>query len=133
MGLKLSIAGIRELLAEVHKKAPKADELAQELYDTVMDKAGLHGAYFPKTGGKHKDLVISSNIWGEYAKRGDRNVLWISGIKFREFTAERFINPTPYLHELHKQGLVAKFSGGFTCKRTLGHSEVRCYCFYLKK
>lgn len=128
---KLDVPAIRKLLVEVHPKAPRVGELARELYDTVMDKAGLHGAYFPKTGGKHKNLVIPANMWGEYTKRGKRDALWISGIKFREFTEEKFINPKPYLHELHNQGLVERFSDGFTCKHTLGHSEVRCYCFYL--
>ena len=129
--LTLDVDGLRELLLQLHQTAIKEHDIAQELYDTVLDEVGSHGSYFPKTSGKNRNAVIPTALWGEYGKRGNRDVLWISGIKFREFTKKKFANPTPYLNELHQQGLVEKFSDGYTTKHRLGNSEVRCYCLYI--
>lgn len=128
--INLNVDNLRESLLQLHQTAATERDIAQELYDTVMDKAGHYGSYFPKTGGKNKNFVIPATLWGEYTTRNKREVLWISGIKFREFAGKRFANPTPYLNELYQQGLVEKFSDGFTTKHRLGNSNVRCYCFY---
>ena len=130
-GVKLDVAGMRDLLVEVHRKSVKKESLARELYETIMDEVALHGQYFPTTSGKRKDQINPFSMWGEQTTLQGKEVLWIAGRKFQEFAGQHgFDNPTPYLQELHKQGLVKKYSDGFTTKHNLGGNQVRCYCFY---
>lgn len=131
-GLEMNVSGIRDLLVENHRKSIKKSDLAQELYDAIMDEVALHGQYFPKTGGKNKNSLIPTTLWGERTTSGNKDVLWIVGGKFQEFAEDHYFeNYTPLLHELHKQGLLRRYSdGGFTTKHRLGNSEPRCYCLY---
>ena len=131
LGLKLDVSGMRDLLAEAHRKAPHKSDIAQELYDTIFDEVALHGQYFPTTSGKRKNQINPFSMWGEQTTLQGKNVLWIAGSKFQEFARNHgFDNLTPYLQELHKRGLVRKYTDGFTTKHNLGGNQVRCYCFY---
>ena len=131
LGLDVDIPGMRDLLAEAHRKAPHKGDIAQELYDTIFDEVALHGQHFPTTSGKKRHLIAPDSLWGEQTTLQGKEVLWIAGNKFQEFARNHgFDNPTPYLQELHKQGLVKKYSDGFTTKHNLGGNQVRCYCFY---
>lgn len=131
LGVNLDVPGMRDLLAEAHRKAPHKGDLAQELYDTIFDEVALHGQYFPTTSGKRKNEINPFSMWGEQTTLQGKEVLWIAGRKFQEFAGQHgFGNPTPYLRELHKQGLVKQYSDGFTTKHKLGENQVRCYCFY---
>lgn len=130
-GVKLDVAGMRDLLAEAHRKAPHKGDIAQELYDTIFDEVALHGQHFPTTSGKKRHLIAPDSLWGEQTTLQGKEVLWIAGRKFQVFAGQHgFDNPTPYLQELHRQGLVKKYSDGFTTKHNLGGNQVRCYCFY---
>lgn len=131
LGVKLNVAGMRDLLVEVHRKSVKKEGLARELYDTIMDEVALHGQYFPTTSGKRKDQINPFSMWGEQTTLHGKDVLWIAGSKCQEFARNHgFEDLAPYLRELHKQGLVNQYSGGFTTKHNLGENQVRCYCFY---
>lgn len=57
LGVKLNVAGMRDLLVEVHRKSVKKESLARELYDTIMDEVAMHGQYFPTTSGKRKGQI----------------------------------------------------------------------------
>lgn len=135
LGLKLNVPGLRTLLIEAHRKATTKKDIAQELYDVVLDEVALHGQYFPKA---QKDThrvseLFPTTLWGERTTTGGHDELWIVGSKFREFAGKHgFGNCTPYLQELSDTGLVKKFSDGFTSKHPLGSNSPRCYCFYIE-
>lgn len=132
VGLKLNIPAIRDQLVDNHRKSIKKSDLAKELYDSIFDEVSNWGEHFPKTGGKNRNSLIPTTMWGEHTTLDNRNVLWIVGTKFQEFAYKhKFKNYTPLLHELHKQGLLRRYSdGGFTTKHRLGNNEPRCYCLY---
>lgn len=133
LGIKFSIKAIRNLLVETFRNAPKRVNLAQQLYETVLDEVALHGQYFPKAkkGKTNENYYIPTTLWGEHAKLNGKNVLWIVSSKFQEFASKNgFGNYTPYLQELSDAGLLKKYSGGYTTKHRLGDNEPRCYCLY---
>lgn len=131
LGVKLNVAGMRDLLVEVHRKSVKKESLARELYDTIMDEVAMHGQYFPTTSGKRKGQINPFSMWGEQTTLQGKDVLWIAGSKCQEFARSHgFEDLAPYLRELQKQGLVKQYSDGFTTKHKLGENQVRCYCFY---
>lgn len=133
LGLKLNVSGIRDLLVEDHRKSPKKQDLAQNLYDAVLDEVALHGQYFPKAqkGKNNGSFYIPTTIWGEHTTLESKKVLWIVGSKFREFASKNgFENYTAYLKALSEAGLLRRFSNGYTSKYRLGNNEPRCYCLY---
>lgn len=131
LDLKLNVPGIRDLLVDAHRKSPQKQNLAQSLYDSVLDEVAIHGQCFPKTGGKNRNSLIPTTMWGEYTTSGNRDVLWIVGSKFQEFASKNgFENYTAYLKTLSEAGLLRRFSNGYTSKYRLGNSNPRCYCLY---
>lgn len=136
LGLNLNIQSIRTLLVQIHGKAPKQSDLAQELYQSILDEVALHGAHFPTTSGTNKNQFILSDMWGERttlkSKNGKpQNVLWIAGPKFQEFAAKHgFENYAQFMDELCNQKKLKRYSDGYTAKHRLGSHSPRCYCLY---
>lgn len=129
--LKMDVDKLFQLLVSIHRKAPKRENLAKDLYDAVMDEVATHGAYFPKTGGKNKNIILPSTLWGEYTTESKKDVLWIVKDKFEEFAGKYgFENCKPYLPQLEAQGLIKKFSDRYAVKHTLEGNTARCYCLY---
>ena len=131
LGVKLHCRTIRNLLVENHRKTTKKADLAREMYDTILDAVALNKHYFPKvTKGTTKvQNLYAYATWGEYVTGDSGTELWIIGPKFREFAEKNGVkNSTLHLEELSQEGLVRKFSGGYTAKHKLGDTEPRCYC-----
>ncbi len=131
IGLKLNIKAIRDLLTSIYDSSPSREDLAMELYHAVMDEIALHNQHFPSKDGKNRDYPLLSEMWGECVTNNSSKNIWIAGVKFKEFAVKSgFENYGQYLEVLRNQGLLKKYSDGYTTKHRLGPHSPRCYCLY---
>lgn len=125
--INLDVDGLRNLLIQLHEKAPKASNLAEDLYCKVMDEVSQHGGNFPRRSQRNGTIKFSSDTWGEFATYKDQKVLWITGETFKKF-AQPYQNLKNLLPDLHEQGLMIKFGDRFLTNHNLGYGAVKCYC-----
>lgn len=131
LGLSLDIKKMRDLLTDIHRKAPKSNTVAERLYDAILDEIATHGGHFPKTN-KQNQLVLS-DMWGERSNRGGKTVVWITEQTFARFAKKHnFPNYKGYLSELSSRGLLEKFHDRYLEKHRIGNSIVKCYCLIME-
>lgn len=131
IGLKLNIKAIRDLLISTYNSSPSREDLAMELYHAVIDEIALHGQHFPNADGKNRNYPVLSDMWGECVTNNSSKIIWIAGVKFKEFAEKSgFENYRQYLEALSNKRLLKKFSDGYTVKHRLGSQSPRCYCLY---
>lgn len=129
--INLDVDGLRHLFIQLHSTAPKASNLAEDLYNKVVDEVNQHGGNFSRRSEKNGAVKFSSNTWGEFSTYSNKKVIWMTGETFRKF-AQPFSNYKSLLPDLHAQGLIVKFGDRYLTDHNLGYGTVKCYCLIEK-
>lgn len=133
LDINLDIDQLRSLLLQLHQDAPKASNLALELYDAIKDEANRYGNNFSQNTTQKGSASIPFNTWGEYSTHSGKKVLWITQGTFQEFAKRlKLDNFKSLLPDLERQGLMKKFGDRYLTDHNLGHGMVKCYCLILK-